>query len=142
MINERPEDFVPELKAFRTAQKNLYQFKKDNPDFFEILQELVDKYQAAKDLAYKAVHAKGVSCGPFVLACKPVVKYDADKLYEEMGRDFFFAIGGKELQVTKYEIDKVMAEAALAKNQIPPEVVAKVRTVSLRYNKVPSPELP
>lgn len=142
MTNNRPVNAIPEVESFEKIAKELDQFKADNTEFFETLQEIVDRYNAARDRAEKAVRAKQVSCGPFQLTGRPSVSYKGEVLYEEMGRDWFFEHGGTTTQVTKYEMDKSKAEAAYTAGLIPEEVVAKARTVKASYHKPEKVELP
>ena len=135
MINSRPTRTIPEVQAFEKVQQELDAFKAENPEFFAELEALVDRYNAARDMAAKVVHTMQVSCGPFQLTGRPSVSYKADVLYEEMGRDWFFEHGGSAVQVTRYEVDKTKAEAAHAAGLIPEEVAAKARTVKVSYHK-------
>lgn len=140
--NNKPSKAVPEVEAFEKIQRELEEFKADNTEFFEVLGELTARYNAALGMAEKAVRSQQVSCGPFQLTGKPSISYDAEVLYEEMGRDFFFAHGGSVKQVTEYAVDRAQAEVAYAKGLLPAEIVSKVRKVKLSYHKPPTVALP
>jgi len=142
MINNRPTNVIPEVEAFERIQRELDEFKRANPEFFEQLQHIVDRYNATRDMAEKVVRTKQISCGPFQLTGRPSVSYDGEVLYEEMGRDWFFEHGGATKQITKYEIDKTKAEAAFSAGIIPEEVAAKARKVKASYHKPEKVELP
>ena len=75
-----------------------------------------------------------MSCGPFVLASK-VIKYDAEHLYEALGREEFLQAGGTFETITRYGVDKGKFEAMVSKGLIPESVVEEVRTTELRYKK-------
>jgi hypothetical protein len=133
---------IPEVEEFLKAQKELEEFKDDNTNFFEALQPLVDRYNATLELADKKVRAQQISCGPFQLTGKPSISYDAEKIIEEMGVDFFLEIGGVVAQKLVYEIDKLKAEAANAANLFPPEVLKVVRKTRVAYHKPEKVNLP
>jgi hypothetical protein len=134
-VNNVPSQSIPEVVEFLRAQRALEEFKEDNANFFEILQPLVDRYNACLELADKTVRAQQVSCGPFQLTGRPSASYDAEKIIEEMGRDFFIEIGGVIAQRTIFEIDKVKAESAYSANLMPPEVIKVVRKIKVAYHK-------
>jgi hypothetical protein len=136
------EKLLPEVVLFEKVQAEWEAFKNDNADVLEAISELLDRYNSACDMAEKAVRAKGVSQGPFQQMGRPTIKWDADKLYEEMGKDFFLAHGGTITQVPKYTIDKNHMEAAVAAKQLPPEVVQTVRSLQLRYHSIKRAVLP
>jgi hypothetical protein len=140
--NDRPTSAIPEVQEFEKARRELEDFKASNVDFFEALGALVDRYNSTYDMASKAVKAKQVSCGPFVLTGRPTVKWDAEKLYEEMGRDFFLEHGGVEKQVVVREIDKSKVEAAYVQKLIPEEVADVARKVRVAHHSPDKVVLP
>jgi hypothetical protein len=141
-VNNVPVKSIPEVDEFTKAQRALDEFKANNEEFFAMLQPLVDRYNASLELADKKVRAQQVSCGPFQLTGRPSVSYDAEKIIEEMGRDFFIEIGGVIAQRTVYEIEKSKAEAAFAAGYIPDEVVKVVRKTKVAYHKPDKVVLP
>jgi hypothetical protein len=136
MTNKRPVEAIPEVAEFEKARQELASFKESNPEFFAELDQLVARYNAAFDMAEKAVRAKQVSCGSFVLTGRPSVKWDKQKLYEEMGRDFFLtALGGREVPRMELEMEDSKAEAAMVQKLIPDEVAKAARKVKAAYHK-------
>lgn len=129
-----PESTIPEVAVFVEAQERLERFKAAYPDLFEQLDHLVEEHNTALEAADKAVRGQQVSCGPFVMMSS-TTKYDADKLFEELGRDKFLEVGGQVKTVTVYDIDKARLEAHLASGIIKPDVVATFRTITPRYKK-------
>ena len=125
---------IPEVTEFVQAQEALASFKRNNAEFFEMFESLSERYNRSFELANKAVREQKVSCGPFTMLGRPAVKWDAEKLYEEMGREFFLAHGGTIAQVPRYEIDKLRAEAIYALGQLPEEVAKIVRKEIVRYS--------
>ena len=129
-----PESAIPEVAAFVEAQERLQRLQDAYPEIFVQFKQLAEDYNQALEAADKAVRAQKVSCGPFSLM-SVTTKYDAEKLYEEVGREAFLKFGGIEKSVTKYEVDKGRLEAAIAANAVPAKVVEDVRDISPRYKK-------
>ena len=129
-----PEGQVPEVLRFLEAKERFDNLRAAYPEVFEQLSQITEEYNASLEAAEKMVRSKQVSCGPFVLF-QTQTKYDAEKLYEEVGRDRFLEVGGTVKTVTTFEIDKARLESHIAANTIPPEVVAVIREVSPRYKK-------
>lgn len=143
MINSCAPNVIPEVEAFTRIQRELDEFKRANPEFFDQLQHLVDRYNASRDMAERAVRTRQVSCGPFQLTGRPAVSWKWETLYEEMGREWFAAnVSGEIRQVPKYEGDKGKAEALYAAGIIPAEVSEKARLVKASYHKPEKLELP
>jgi len=141
-INNKFVSTIPEVQAFETAKRELEEFKAAHEAFYNDLVRLLDIYNAARDAADKVVRAQQVSCGPFQLAARPSVSYDAEKLYEEMGEPFFFAHGGKVENKPVYVVNKPQVEAAIAAGLVPDEVVESVRRINVRYHTPKKAELP
>ena len=133
---ELPVHESPEVQRFIKAQQEYQQFKDNNPEFFAALSHLIDQYNNALEAASKAVETRGVTCGPFELACKPIIKWDAKKLYTEMGKTRFdeLRLGTVEMAPV-YTVNKEVAESARIMGKIPAEVVEETRTVSYRYHR-------
>jgi hypothetical protein len=132
--NPVPESMIPEVAAFVEAQERISRLKESYPEIFEQLDILKDDYNTALEAAEKAVRAQKVSCGPFTLISIQT-KYDAEKLYEAVGRDAFLRFGGIEKSVTVFSVDKSRLEAAIAANAVPSMVVEDVKDVSPRFKK-------
>jgi hypothetical protein len=112
------------MKAFKEAHKAI----------FETFGALAEKYNTAVENAEKVVRAKAVSCGPFDLY-QFTVKYDAQKLHDEIGREDFLKVGGKIETSTIYTVDKATIEMSIARQAIPPEVAEAIVKNSPSYHK-------
>lgn len=128
-----PEE-VPEVAHFIAVKQKIDALKDSYPEVFRMLDSLTDEYNTALEAADKAVRGKKISCGPFDLY-QFQKSYDADKLYEELGREKFFAVGGIERTVKVLEVDKAKIEAAIASNAIPKQVADIAVTESPRFKK-------
>jgi hypothetical protein len=137
-----PVSKIPEVASFTKIREELESFKRNNPEFFEELGSLVERYNAALDAADKAVRAKQISCGDFRLMSKPTVYYDAEKLYEELGDELFVAFGGAIRQVTEYTVEKSVLESHIARGAIPQNIIKDIKSTRCRYDKPEKVVLP
>ena len=124
---------IAEVSEFIFAQDALKEFKEAHADLFEELEGLVERYNTTLEQADKAVRANKVSSGPFNLY-QFTVKYDAEALYNAIGRDRFLDIGGAIQNLPSYSIDRGRLEACIAQNKVPKEVVDTIRTESPAYH--------
>lgn len=129
-----PENDIPEVKHFLEVQKQIESLKEGYPEVFERLGQLQQDYNQALEAAEKVVRGKQVSCGPFNLY-QWQTTLDAEKLYEELGKDEFLKVGGKIQTVTTYDLDKNKFEAHVTAGTVPSEVVDVVKKTSPRYKK-------
>lgn len=128
-----PNQF-PEVKEFMEVQNELDTFRAKHAATFRKYAELAERYNAMLEAAEQRVRAEGVSCGPFE-HFSTQVRYDAEKMIEELGEELFFKCGGKATKVIKYEIDRKLVEAAIARKQIEPESVEAFRKEIPNYHK-------
>lgn len=117
---------ISDVVSFINAKDALEAFVQDNPDVFDQYRELVDRYNATLQAADKAVRGREVTCGPWHLYSYSV-RYDAETLYNVVGRDKFLEVGGSIETVTKYDLDKKRLEASLAQRKISEDNVAAIR---------------
>jgi hypothetical protein len=129
-----PEDQIPAVKHLLEVKKKLDDLKEGYPEVFERLGELAQDYNQALEAAEKVVRGQQVSCGPFNLF-QWRTTYDAEKLYEELGKDEFLKVGGKIQTVTTYDLDKAKLEAHITSGTIPNEVVDVVKKTTPSYKK-------
>lgn len=129
-----PAAEVPEVQTLASIEEELTVLKADYPDVFARLRDLSERYNAALEDAEKAVRTREVSCGPFENFSTSVV-YDPQKMYDELGRDLFFELGGTTEQQTIYTIDKTRVEAAVAAKKIAEESLDEFRKVQRSYRK-------
>jgi hypothetical protein len=130
LINEAD---IPEVVDFLDAKDALEAFKESNAALFEELSHLVERYNTALQSADKAVRSREATCGPWNLYSFST-KYDAETLYNALGRDKFLEVGGTIGSKTVYDIDKGRLEAAIAQRRIAQELVESVRKVSPSYH--------
>lgn len=127
---------IPEVQELEDLRQEIEALKARNPDVFMLLSDLVDRYNAALEVADKAVRERGVSCGPFD-NFSVAVKYDPVKMFDELGEDLFLQVGGSTTTVTEYVIDAKRVEAAIAGKKIPDECVEHFRKIEKKYHKPP-----
>lgn len=132
---------IPEVVEFIDANDAIQAFKESHPDVFREYSELVDRYNTALENADKVVRARQVSSGPFDLY-SVATKYDAEALYNAVGRDKFLEVGGKLETKTEYTLDKGRLEAAAAQRKIGPDVIEQVRKETPNYHKPPKLVVP
>ena len=135
MTTEKKKKELPEVKRFEKAKKSLERFKEDNPEFFQELHTLADEYNEALAAADKIVRSTGEEHGPFVIM-RRTIKYNADKLYDALGRDGFLKVGGTMQTVTKYDIDKAQFEANIKSKAIPEDLAEEVKSLEIAYKKI------
>lgn len=127
---------IPEVVEFIDANDAIQSFKASYPDVFKQYEELIERYNSALEQADKVVRARAVSSGPFDLY-QFKTTYDAEALYNAIGRDQFLSVGGKLETQTVYDVDKGRLEAAAVQKKIPAEVMAQVRKETPNYHKPP-----
>jgi hypothetical protein len=142
-IEVRETSAFPEVVAFMEAQSDLEDFKKDFAPQLEVFTKLIERYNATREQAEKVVRAAEVKCGPFD-AYQVTIKYNAEELYKNVGRELFLQIGGGIGSVATYVLDKGRFEAALTAPgcTIPEAVVKAVRKESVVYHVPPELVLP
>lgn len=128
-----PETSIPEVVEFISAKDTLEAFKDSHVEVFEEWAGLVEKYNTAMQNADKAVRAREVTCGPWVCA-HFTTKYDAETLYNHLGRDKFLEVGGRIEAKTVYEVDKGRIEASIAQGKIANDTVDSIRKISPTYH--------
>lgn len=140
-FNEVSAEEVPEVANFEKVQEEYRAFRATNPQFFEYLEQLAERYNTALEAADKAVRSKQVSAGDFVLY-QFATKFNPDILFQGMGHDKALAVGGIASTRTVYEVDKARVESAIASGAIPPAIADQVRKMEPRFNKPNKLELP
>ncbi len=125
---------VREVQDLVDIENEIKALKAENPEVFTLLADLVDRYNAQLEIAAKVVRARGVSCGPFE-NFSTVVKYDPEKMYEELGEDLFLKCGGTLSQTTVYDVDQKKVEAAIAGKLLPEESVEHFINVTHKYHE-------
>jgi hypothetical protein len=128
-----PKD-IPEVIEFIDAQDAIEDFKRDHAEVFNQLANLTERYNTALQQADKACRQREVSCGPFSLY-QFTTKYNAEALFNAVGKNVFLEVGGTIQTVAAYEVDRGRLEAAIAQNKISKDVVAQVRKETPNFHK-------
>ena len=139
--NDLSVDDIIEVQHFMEVQAKYEEFKEKHSAVFAELQLIAEEYNTALESADKAVRAKQIACGPFRIL-NHSTRYDAEKLYEELGKDTFLNSGGVIKSKTIYDLDKPRFEAQVAANMIPAEVVEVVKSTAARYASIGNIVLP
>lgn len=97
------------------------------------LQPLIEEYNAALEEVDGAVRARGISVGDFKIV-REYDEFNADKLYELVGRDKFLELGGAETLVRKLSVDKAKFRSFLAAGKLPKDIVEQIHTRQRQYS--------
>jgi hypothetical protein len=122
---------VPELIDYLDA-RNAIEALEEDPAVREYRAQL-ERYNAAREQADKALRAKGLSYGAWQ-AYQTRVKYDAEKLCQLLGEKVFRAVGGTIETQFVYAVDKTKLEGAFAMKKINPDLRKEVCQESLIYH--------
>lgn len=117
---------VRELKRFERAKEALR-------EALEPLLPLIEEYNDALEQADMAVRGRGISEGDFKIT-QDFYEFDADKLFELVGREKFLEWGGTETTARALGVDKVKLSSAIAAGKVPAGVVKQIRTRRQRYS--------
>lgn len=126
---------VPEVQQHLEAKQRLESLMAAYPGVFEEYAESVNVYNATLEAAEQKVRALGVTCGPIKILSYST-KFNAQALYDSMGRDSFLQVGGSEQTIKQYDVDKKIFEAAVVQGKVPSNVISAVVTTAPSY-KVP-----
>jgi hypothetical protein len=125
---------IPQVQKVVDLKQEIDALKAEHPGIFMKLADLVDQYNTALEEAANEVRSRGVTCGPFE-NFSVSTKYDATKMYEEIGEDLFLQCGGTKAKVQQLKVDPNIVEAAIASGKIPKECVDHFRTITRSYHK-------
>jgi hypothetical protein len=132
---------LPEVGQFVNADERVKAFKEVHADLFGEYQQLVNERNTLWQQADQAVRSQAVSCGPWDRYSE-TVKYDADALYEAVGRDEFLRLGGTIKTVQQRNIDRDHIKVRIEAGELNAEVVDRVRKVTGTYHAPKKMELP
>ena len=124
---------IQEVQQYEEAKEMLEVFTESNKSTFDTYQVLVEDLNTKRDAADKVVRAKKVSVSDWDWY-QTTVKYNAEKLFDHMGREGFLAVGGKLNTQTVYDIDKAKVVASINKGAIPKDVIEDVKTETPKYH--------
>lgn len=128
-----PTSEIPEVEAALDLKQELDALRVDHPEVFMKYTDLVERYNAAIEVAEKVVRTKELSCGPFDNYAVRTT-YDPQKMFDELGEELFLECGGKSKTVTVLEVDAKAVEAAIAKRLIPEDSVDEFMNVQRSYH--------
>jgi len=128
-----PSD-VPEVKALMDALAAYDRFKGEHSDIFEHAELLAEVINQKLEAAEHACRTQGISCGP-IKELNRQVKWDAEGLLSDLGRERFIQVGGKLSTQTVADVDKNRLEASLSQGLIPSDVSENRRKEIIRYKK-------
>lgn len=131
-----PINKIAEVQELSDIKVELEQFKAEHANVFMQYKDLVDRYNSALEAAEKEVRSQGVTCGDFE-NYSVSVKFNAAKMFEELGEEMFLENGGAATSKTVYTVDDNKVKAAIASGKIPEECVDNFREVRRNYH---SPE--
>lgn len=141
MSTKLPPEEIPEVQAFLEVHERLETFKKTNELFFSYLTALADEYNEKLADAERVVRQKDVTCGPFV-RFQEQVRYDANALYEIVGREQFIALGGVETRDIVRSLNKERIDLNIANGTIPEDIAKQVKKVSGKFRKLSPVQIP
>lgn len=127
-----PVSTIPEVQRFVAEQERLRQFRQQNLQFFQYLEQLAKDYNEALAAARAACKQRDVSCGPIE---KTSVKttYDADVMYDLFGREAFLELGGALETVQKRSLDKKRVDFNINSGRIDKDRAALIRKTSSSF---------
>lgn len=133
VFNKVEIETIPEVAEYERVLAVYNKFRKDNPTYFRILDELLEELNSKMEAAEKVVRSRHVSCGSFHLFQKNV-KVDSNKVYDIIGRERFLKIGGEESTIITRRITKEALEAAVQQKLVDEKEIAPARTEEDRYH--------
>jgi hypothetical protein len=132
-IKTVPQSEVAEVAAYAKAARALAKWKENNPAAAAELAQLARVHNTLLKVADGAVRKLEVSCGAFELF-EMRAAYDAEALYEGVGRQLFAQLGGVLATVETKTIEKDRFEALILQGRINAGLLAKVRSYGARYH--------
>lgn len=124
---------IAALERFEHAKAELARLREDNQDIFDSLGMAVEEYNDALEQANAAVRGRGVSMGDFQIS-REFDEYDADKLFELVGRTQFLEWGGAEKTERKLSVDKTKLRSFISAGKVPKAVVDQILTRQRQYS--------
>lgn len=125
---------IQEVAELMSIKAEIDRFKMNHEAIFQEYSELTERYNSALEAAEKAVRAKGITCGPFINYSTRMT-IDADKMYDEIGKEDFLKYGGRIVERTVYEIDNERVTRHIEAGDIPAEAAKEFMKVSRNYRK-------
>jgi len=130
--NQKEVTAIPEVAAFLEAEQRLRQYRAQHSQVFKPYAALLEDYNQKREAADKVVRGQGISCGPWDWYSSQT-KYNAQALFEALGRDKFLKVGGIMKTVTAYDLDEQKVEGAIARGEISEPVVGTFKAIIKKY---------
>jgi len=124
--NEPVQNNIKELGRFERAKSAL-------EEALEPIQPLIEEYNDSLEQANAAVRSRGISVGDFKIS-REFDEFDADKLFELVGRDKFLEWGGTEKTERKLGVDKTKLRSFIAAGKVPKAIVDQILTKQRQYS--------
>lgn len=140
LITIEPEE-VPEVLALQEAIENLNNWKKTYQGAYDEFIELGIQYNTALEAADKVMRAREASSGPIEMLGYSA-SFNANALYDAVGREDFLKLGGSVQTIQQYDIDKKQFEGYVVQNKVPKAVVEKVVTYTPRFKVLKKVSVP
>lgn len=119
------EQLTEEVDEFLQARERYFRWQKQYPQAYSELLELQSDYNATRDAAEKILRAHGKSEGPFQIKSSRL-SYDAEKLYDEVGKEVFLALGGEISTNVSFKIDSTTLQSKIAAKKVDPAVIESI----------------
>lgn len=119
------EKLTVEVDEFLQAQERYFRWQQQYPQAYKELLELQSEYNATRDAAEKILRAHGKSEGPFVIK-NSRLSYDAEKLYDEVGKERFLELGGEIATSQTFKIDSTTLQSKIASKKLDPAIVEAI----------------
>jgi hypothetical protein len=123
---------IPEVMTYLEAKQMLDTFTDRHREIFDMYSEIAEELNRKRQAADKIVRDRKVSCGPWDLFQEQTT-FNAEALYEALGRDGFLAVGGKLQTKTVYSLDKNKVKAAITRGDVPENVAEAVVKITPKY---------
>lgn len=131
-LTEAERAAILAVEEFRMAEKAIELFTDTYPQLMKEYRELLEERNQKLSAADTAIRGLDVSYGPWDRFTADV-RYDADALYENIGRTKFLEIGGQIGMEETHKIDGARIELAISKGQIPATLVPVVKKIIPKY---------
>ena len=131
---------VPSYQRFVAAQQKLHEFMSGHEDVFNRYIALIEEYNTALEAAGGELYnlsvesGQGCSIGPFQFK-HFVQKFDAQALFQRVDAETYEKLGGRKSTKVVYEVDKKLIELAIARNEIPKDLLEAFAKTSPVYDK-------
>lgn len=132
---------VPEIMHFEEEDRMLRQFEIKHQKFMEEYRARVAAWNAAREVADKAVRSAKVSCGKWE-RFSDETRFDYAAMYDTLGRERYLELGNSLSTVTNYGGDNDRMKGIIAKGEIAEDVAAGFTTVIGKYHSPKKAVLP